>query len=78
MGLAVKATVAPPAGAAAVNVTVHEELTGAAKAAGLHVNPLSPGSIVTVPPVLDVPRAAPVELAAEVIVVCNWEEEADV
>ena len=74
-GLAVRATVAPPAGAAAVSVIVQEELAGAAKTAGLHVNALSPGSIVTVPPVMDVPRVAPVGPAAEAPVSCNWEEE---
>jgi hypothetical protein len=70
--------VAPPAGAAAVSVTVQDEVAGAAKETGIQVNPLSPGSIVTVPPVPEVPSIAPVELAAEALAISNWEEESEV
>jgi hypothetical protein len=64
----VNVIVAPPAGATAVSVMVHTELAGAAKETGTHVNPLSPGSIVTVPPVVEVPNPAPDGSAAELFV----------
>jgi len=73
-----KVIVAPPADAAAVSTMKHEELAGAAKETGTHVNLLSPGSMVTVPPTVEVPSGAPDELAAELLVSCNWEEESEV
>jgi hypothetical protein len=74
-GLAVKAAAVPPAGAGAVSVIVQEEAAGAAKATGVQVNPLSPGWMVTVPPVAEVPSVEPDESAAELFASCNWEEE---
>jgi hypothetical protein len=69
---------APPAGAAAVRVIVQEDAVGAAKDIGVHVNPLSPGWMVTAPPVVVVTRVVPVASAATPPVSCNWEEESEV
>jgi hypothetical protein len=77
-GLAVNVIVAPLAGAAALNATVHEEVAGGANATGLHANPLSPGLNVTVPAVVDVARAVPVGTAADVFARCNWEDASEV
>ena len=73
-----KFIVAPPAGAAAVSVMVQDELASAAKETGVQVNPLSPDSMVTVPPAVEVPSVAPDELAAELLESCSWEEESEV
>jgi hypothetical protein len=77
-GLADKDTAAPPDGAGADKVTVHDDVCGADSVTGLQVNALSPGEIVTVPAVFDVPRLLPVELAAELLASCTSEEVSDV
>lgn len=74
-GLADRVTFAPPARAAAVNVTVQAELAPAANVTGLHMNPLSPGSMVTVPAEVDVPMVPPEAFAAEMLASRSWEEE---
>jgi hypothetical protein len=73
-----KSIVAPPVGAAAVNVMVHEVLLDAGKETGKQLNPWSPGLIVTVPPAFEVPRSVANASAAELIVSCNWEEASEV
>jgi len=74
-GFAVTVMAAPPAGAAAVNVAVQEEVAGDAIETGLHVNPLSPGWIVTEAPVVEVASTAPVAAAAAPAVSCKAEDE---